>query len=244
MRGSQLAMVGAGLALVLAACSTPDVTVAPVVGESGPAPGISVVGEGEVEGAPDTLSIWFGVSVLRPSVDEAVADAAEQADGLIEALEAQGVAKEDIQTANYSIYPEYDYRETGQVLKGYRVENTVSAKIRDLESAGSVIDAAAAAVGDEVRVSNVSFAIEDDEQLLEAARAAAWADASAKAGQLAGLAGVQLGEAISISESLEAGPPIVIPFAREEAAAIADTPIQPGQQTVTIRLQVHFAISD
>jgi len=233
-----------GVGLVAAACGTPDVTVNPVVGQSdtGLPPGISVSGSGEVTGTPDTLSMMFGVSVLRQTVAEAVATAAERADALIAALQAEGVAEEDIQTANYSIYPEYEYKDTGQELLGYRVENTVTAKIRDLEAAGSVVDAAVAAGGDEVRVSGVSFSIEDDEELVQAARAAAWADATAKAQQLAALAGVTLGDPVAISESLTSQPPIFNPFAGGEAAVAAETPIEPGQQTVTVNLSVEFGI--
>lgn len=245
MRIIRLLLPAVALGLIVTACGTPEVTVNPVLGEAsgGLPPGISVSGQGEVTGTPDTLSMTFGVSVLRPTVSEAVADAAALADGVIEALRADGVAEEDLQTANYSIRPEYDYRESGQELIGYRVENSVVAKITDLDAAGGTIDAAASAGGDEVRVSGVSFAIEDDEELVQAARAAAWADARAKAEELAALAGVTLGRPIAISESLTSEPrPIFFGEGLDAAAEAIETPIVAGEQTVTVNLSVEYGI--
>lgn len=237
MRKSSFVALILGMAVAVTACS------APTGGQSatGLPPGISVTGLGEVTGTPDTLTMMFGVSVLRPTVSQAVTVAADKANAVIAALKAQGVAEDDIQTANYSIYPEYNYSQTGQELIGYRIDNTVTAKIRNLDSSGAVIDAVAAAGGDDVRVSGVTFAIEDDAELLQAGRTAAWADARAKAEQLAELAGVTLGEPVAISEVISQ-PPIIFPFARDAAAEGGDTPIEPGQQTVTVTLSVEFAI--
>ena len=231
----QLAIILAAGAVVVAAC-TPDVNVTSDEVGGG---GIAVSGRGEVSGTPDTLQMSFGVTVLRPSVEQALADASALANDLIATLEAEGVADEDIRTTNFSINPEYDFQGDQRRLLGYRVSNTVLAKVRDIDSAGAVIDAAAANVGDEIRVSGVSFSIEDDDDLIAAARAAAWEDARAKAQQLADLAGLTLGDAVSISETLVGAPP---PVVREFAALSADgaTPIEPGSQQVAVDLQVRF----
>ena len=234
-----IAIVAASM--LVAAC-TPEVTVENTSSEGESATGIAVSGAGEVYGTPDTLQMRFGVSVLRPSVDDAVGDAAALADGLISSLESSGVAQEDIQTANYSINPEYDYSGDQRRLVGYRVTNTVVAKIRDLDSAGSVIDATVASVGDEIQVSGVSFSIEDDTELIAAARTAAWDDALAKAEQLATLAGIELGEAVMISESFSSPAPLPVyrDFAAADEAAF-ETPIEAGQQQVAVTLQVRFS---
>lgn len=238
-----LGAVGA-VALLVAAC-TPSVTVENIPGDvNGQRSGISVSGRGEVTGTPDTLTMSFGVRVLADSVSDAVAEAAEGADAVIAALVEAGVAEEDIQTTNYSIYPSYDWRNDTQILLGYEVTNTVVAKIRDLETAGSTIDAVTSAGGDAVTVSGVSFSIEDNEDLIEAAREVAWNDAEAKAAQLASLSGVALGDPVAISESFTStGPPIPFEeaFASDGAGDLA-TPIVPGEQLVAVTLQVQFAI--
>jgi hypothetical protein len=233
-----IAVIG-GLAVLLAACgSTPQVT---VNNSEAAKTGISVSGMGEVTGTPDTVEIDLGVSVLGETVDEATATAAERAEALIAALTSNGVTEEDITTTDYSIYPEYDYSRNQERLVGYRVNNTVRAKIRNMESIGTVLDAASAAGGDETRVSGLRFSIEDNTELVSAAREAAWDDALVKATQLAELSGQSLGEATSITETVSM-PPVPFPYEADMAGAErAATPIEPGTSAVTITLQVEFA---
>ncbi len=235
----------AGLGVLLAACGAG--------GSAGQAPTtsgdnptmlntISVSGTGEVSGTPDTLVVDLGVSVLRDTVDQATGDAATLAQSIIDALTAKGVAERDIRTSNYSIYPEYDYRGETQTLRGYRVINTVSAKIRDIDRAGEAIDAAAAAGGNDTVVSGISFDLEADGDLITAAREAAWNDAKAKAEQLASLAGVRLGTAVTITETSSSAPPPIMYERSAGGADLASTPIQPGQSTVSVTVSVEFAI--
>jgi hypothetical protein len=238
------AVIAIVVASVLFAACTPEVTVENTGSGPETESGIAVSGTGEVYGTPDTLQMRFGVSVLRPTVEQAVGDAAALAEGLIDSLESAGVAEQDIQTANYSINPEYDFSGDQRRLVGYRVDNTVIAKIRDLDAAGSVIDATVASVGDEIQVSGLSFSIEDDTELIAAARAAAWDDARAKAEQLATLAGIELGEAVMISESFSStAPPVVYRDLAVTEEAGFETPIEAGQQQVAVTLQVRFATS-
>ncbi len=244
-RSGVFALTVATLALVATACGGATGTAAaPTTStDSGSSAmnTISVTGTGKVAGVPDTLVVSLGVSVVRPSIDAATGDAADLAQALIDALTSHGVAERDIQTTNYSISPEYDYRADSQKLIGYRVTNTVSAKIRNMDTAGETIDSATAAGGSDVVVQGISFDIESNEDLVVSAREAAWNDALAKASQLAELAGVNLGQAVSIQETTTpSGPPI--PYAAEDMAGGASTPIQPGEQQVSVVIQVEFAI--
>lgn len=244
MRYLKLTVLAVGLVLVAAACGTPEVTVQNVPAAEGDMNtiGISVSGRGEVLGTPDTLTITLGVGVVRPDVSTATSDAADLAERLIAALTNRGIDEKDIQTANYSIYPEYDWSRDEQRLAGYRVNNTVTAKIRDLDRAGEIIDAATAAGGNDVVVNGVSFSLEDNDALIVAAREAAWQDALAKAQQLATLSGTTLGSPVSISESFSSQPAPLYYERAEVAADAGFTPIQAGQETVTVNLQVRFGI--
>lgn len=203
--------------------------------------GISVSGTGEITGTPDTISVDLGVSVLGDTVDEATSRAADAANALIESLKGNGVDPKNIATTNYSISPEYDYQAEQERLIGYRVNNTVRAKISDVTNSGSVIDDATKAAGDSARVNGISFSIEDDAAMVEAAREAAWNDAFAKATQLAELSGLELGPVVSITETVSR-PPVPMEFARLQANDSA-TPIEPGTASVSIELQVEFSFS-
>ncbi len=207
--------------------------------------GISVIGVGEVLGEPDTLTVTIGVQIRRETVAEAMAAAADKADAIIEALTGEGVDSEDIQTANFSIHPEYDWSErSGRRLLGYSVSNTVVATIRSVDTAGDVIDAAAAAGGDDTIVQGIGFSLADDVERLEEARAQAWADAEAKAQQLADLAGVTLGDATTVSEGVDRPSPFDLRVSADVAFEEgAGTPIEPGQVTTRVILTVVFAIS-
>lgn len=243
MRRQTLALAAFG-ALVLGAC-TSGASEPPVVNVNGSGnaqTGITVVGTGEVTGTPDTVEVTLGVSVLGETVQTAAATASAKANAIISTLTDGGIDPKDITTTDYSIFPEYDYSSNTQRLIGYRVNNSVRVKIRNVESAGSVIDQATQAGGDDVVVNGLQFSIEDDTELVEAAREAAWADALAKATQLAGLSGQDLGAAVSINETVTSQPP---PVYYERAAADeagGAPPIEPGSSAVTITLQVNFAL--
>jgi uncharacterized protein len=238
MRRSVILLVG--VAVLLTACGTDGGRVGSA--NTDKTTGISVTGLGRVAGTPDTMTITLGVSVQRDRVDEATADAAALTDAIIAAVTASGVLTEDVQTTNYAVYPEFDWSGNRQRLIGYRVTNELRVKVRELDNAGAVIDAATAAGGDDVVVGGLSFSIEDNTALLESAREAAWNDAEAKARQLAQLSGASLDGVISIVETINhSSPPIYF----ERAAAGEDaalTPIEPGQSDVTVTIQVVFAI--
>ena len=204
-----------------------------------------MTGSGSVVGEPDIATLNLGVSVEKKTVAEAREAAASAMTAVIESLKANDIAESDIQTQNFSIHPQYDYTENGRVLRGYRVNNTVSAKVRELESLSNIIDNAAEAGGDIVVVNNIQFMIEDPTPLQTQARALAVKNAAAKAETLAEASGVALGKPITISEtSHTASPPIA--YAAEAAfsddSARSATPIQAGELTVTINITIVYEI--
>ena len=208
--------------------------------------GIWVNGTGEVTVTPDIATLWLGIEAQADTVAEAQAQAAGAMDAVMTALAENGVDDKDIQTRHFSIYQvtRWDDFKDQQVVIGYRVTNMVTAKIRDVEQAGPVIDAVAAAGGDYTRINNISFSVDDPTPYYEQARQKAMADAKAKAEQLADLAGVNLGKPTYISEGT-VYPPVVYRDAGMEAMAPAPTtPISPGEIELTLTVQVAYAIAD
>jgi hypothetical protein len=209
------------------------------------ATGIAATGVGRAFGEPDVAIVTVGVNVQRPTVEEARNDAAEAQEAVIASLGDNGIADEDIQTVGYSVYPQYDYtRNTQGEIIGYVVSNTVTAKIRDLDTTGQVLDGATAAGGNDAIVQGVSFTIDDPTELQEEARREAVDQARAQAEQLADAAGVQLGDLLSISESGGYFPaPRTGGAAFDSAAQVpVETPIEPGQVEVNISVNLQFAI--
>ena len=130
-------------------------------------------------------------------------------------------------------------------ITGFRVNNQLTVKVRDLDRLSDVLDDAIAAGGDAMRVNNVSFTVDEPEQYMAQAREQAMNDARARAEQLAELAGVTLGRARSISEStvatpfFERGGPVA--FAAVAQAA-PPTPISPGETEVSLMVFVVYEL--
>jgi uncharacterized protein YggE len=205
---------------------------------------VSVGGEGRVSLAPDTVYLTIGVDEVNPELGAAQSQAATKMDAVIAALKDSGVAEQDIQTSNYSIYMERDYNQPSQPITGYHVTHTVNAKVRDLGKAGATIEAAVNAGANNIQ--NVSFGLEDQAGAMQQARELAVADAKAKAGELARLTDSTLGPVISISEY--AGGSTPMPYAnaysaKDAAAGAAAPTINPGQSEVVMTVQVTYALN-
>lgn len=206
---------------------------------------IHVTGSGSVVGEPDIATLNLGVSLEKETVAEAREGAAAAMTAVIASLKANDIAENDIRTETFSIHPQYDYTDNGRVLRGYRVNNTVSARVRELETLSEVIDEAAEAGGDIVIVNAIQFMIEDPTALQAQARSLAAKDAAAKAQTLAEASGVTLGKPIVITETTSDGSP-PIAFARSEDAALESapsaTPIEAGELTIIVNVTVVYEI--
>jgi uncharacterized protein YggE len=200
--------------------------------------GITVTGTGYSSVPPDVMTVDLGISVLAGTVAEGRSVATAKARALIASLKDRGVADQDVQTARYTIHPEYDHHEGQQRLRGYRVSNDLQMALRDLGSAGEILDAAAEAGGDEVTINNVSFSVENQSAARDQAREAAWSDALARAEHLARLSGRTLGDVAGIVES-SGSPPGPGPLARMAMAA-ETAPIEAGTTSIQVSLEVRF----
>lgn len=207
------------------------------------AEGIQVSGTGSAFGPPDLAILNLGVSAEERTVEAAREVAARAMQGIIDSVKGNGVAEDDIHTQQFSIQPRYDYSNGEQILRGYMVTNTVSVRIRNMDSVGGVIDDAAIAGGDETRINSIQFTIDDPTALQAEARVDAMADAQAKAATLADEGGVTLGDPISISESSGSTPPTYYDDRNKYAAEPAyETPIETGTLEVRVTVSVIYAI--
>jgi hypothetical protein len=127
---------------------------------------VTVVGQGEVKGRPDTATVQIGVETEAPDAKGALAKNTEQAQAIQEQLKQLGIAEKDMQTSNFNIYPTYgaDNRQ----ITGYHVSNSVIVKIRQLDKAGTLLDQVVQAGANSV--SSISFSVEDPKALLNQAR--------------------------------------------------------------------------
>ena len=205
--------------------------------------GIWVTGVGEVTVTPDIAVLSLGVETQAATVAEAQQEAAQAMDAVMGVLDNFGIDDKDITTQFYSVQPVRRYDEGNEILIGYRVTNTASVKIRNIDDAGGIIDAVVAAGGDSIRVNSISFTVDDPDAYNEQAREAAMADAEAKAEQLADLGGVKLGKPSYINEYGGYIPPIILRGDTAQALPEAGTPISPGEMEIQLTVQVVYSIS-
>jgi uncharacterized protein YggE len=206
-------------------------------------PLVAARGVGMVKGTPDTLRVVLGVETRSASAQDALAANNEKANALVDTLKSKGVEAKDLQTSQLSISPTYD--DKGQRITGYQVNNTVTATLHDIGGAGALIDAAAGAVGDAVRVQSIGFSIDDDSALKAEARTQAVHLAQLQAEQMAKAAGVKLGAIRSISEVPASGPMPYYDAVSAPAAgrAAAPAPVLPGQQELSLTVDVVWDIA-
>jgi uncharacterized protein YggE len=222
--------------------STQDV-MALLASDSSQQTGVWVTGTGEVAVVPDVAVLYLGVEAQAATVTEAQSDAAAAMTEVMSVLSANGVAEKDIQTRWYSISPVTkwidDYKE--QITIGYRVTNTVTAKIRDIGKVGAVIDAVAEAGGDLTRIEGIGFTVDDPDVYYDQAREEAILDAMAKAEKIASIANVTLGKPVYISESGGYLPPPYPVRGYAEGLDVA-TPISPGEMEISLTVQIGYAL--
>jgi hypothetical protein len=231
------------IALVALGCQPKtEVTVSPNGNLTG---GISVNGTGTTTVTPDIAILRLGVEVTSDTVGDARDEAAEAMDRIRASLSEHSIDDSDIQTTQFSIFPQYDFRSSERRLIGFTVNNQVSVTVREIDDVGVVLDDAIKAGGDAVRVNNISFSVDDPDAAMAEARAAAVEDARSRADTLASAAGVSVGRPLSINEAGGFFPPQPIFFAEATAAQADggfDTAISPGEQDITVTVSVVFAL--
>ena len=189
---------------------------------------VTVVGSGQVQGVPDTLTADVGIEFTAPDVTAAMNQTNDRQQAVINAITGAGVDRKDISTTDVSLQPQYD--SAGGTITGYRAGNSIRVKIHPTDSASHVLAVIVGAGGDATRINSVSYSIADDSQLVKDARARAFQDAKNRAEQYAQLSGLKLGKIISISEASGATAPPAPPL--RGGAMPSSVPLEPGQQTV------------
>ena len=215
---------------------------------------VTVTRSASVAVAPDHAILNLGVEAIASTVASARQTAAERMTAVLEAVKEAGVAEDDIATTMFEIAPETEWEEVVVTLGdetihrnqsrivGYSVRNGIEATVRDLDTVGDVMDAAAVAAGDTFRIPQINFNTSDRGTVLDQARQLAAADARRVAQLYADSFGFILGPVVEMTE-YGTGPAIRadVEFATESGYG-ARTPIIPGDLDVSATVQVSFAI--
>ena len=205
---------------------------------------VTVSGTGRSIVTPDRFTFSVGVQTMAPTVDDAVAENNRRVASVIAALKKAGAQDKDIQTSQFSIYPQQDYQQ-GKLprIVGYQVSNNISVRSTKVAEAGRLLGIAVAAGVN--NSSGINFEVSDPAKGREQGLRAAFDDARAKASLLAQAAGRTLGRALLISEGVhqqEPPRPMMRTMAMEAQVANADIPVESGSQEVVFNVTVTFEL--
>lgn len=199
---------------------------------------VVVTGSGMATAPPDVATVRFAVGVEATDVSTALDRLGGLVTDVATALRAASLEDRDLRTSALAVYPSYD--NDGRAVTGFRAQHQVSATVRRLDDLSAVISAAVAAGDNQVTIDSVSLGLADASAVESRAREAAVADARRKAAELAGHADASLGAVLAVVEAAAAG---IQPRAYKLAAADAGgVPIETGEESVTVHVEVTFAL--
>ncbi len=226
-------------ALILSACGPTTIN------QAAPEPSrtLNVNGLGQVNLTPDIAYIYIGVHSEGATASEAVELNKTQTNSLITAIKKSGVDEKDIRTTNFSIWPSQQYGPDGTITGTvYMVDNTVYITVRNLDGLGDLLDSAISAGAN--TINSIQFDVADKAAALKEARAKAVADARAQAEEMSAAAGVELGEIQSINFYESSPTPLDMGKGGGGAAydAASAVPIQPGQLTIAVNVNLTYSI--
>ncbi len=199
---------------------------------------MTVTGNGEIIAQPDYVQIQIEVRTEGKDVSLAQQENARIMNRVIESLVALNIPREAIQTAAYTISPNYDYIEGKQVFRGYEVQNAITVKITDISQAGTVIDTAIQNGAN--HVSAIQFKIENSAAYYQKALNLALINALAKAKSMAETMNIPL-QPIPIEIIEESHDVTPVPYkAVQLSSREFITPIEQGTIPINASVRVKF----
>lgn len=204
---------------------------------------LDIVATGESRRVPDIAVVTAGVVTQAPSASAALTDNNRQMQAVFRALDAAGIEERDIQTSSISLNARYDYSDRSEPrLLGYTASNQLTVRFREIERAGTIIDAL---VGQGVnQINGPSLQIDAPEAAMDEARRDAITKARQRAELYAAAAGMRVVRIVAISEAGAARPPVVMAGRAMMMDAEQSAPLQiaAGEQRLTASVSVTFEL--
>jgi len=204
---------------------------------------VTVTGVGSVSVVPDAVRFYPSVTALAAKSADALATASRTASAVRSALRAEGIAAKDIKSSNLSVFPEYNYtQDKGSVIVGYRATQSFNVVIRKADTAGKVVESVVNAGNENVQINGIVPFVTKGSAAMEEARAAAVADAKARAASYAKLLGTSLGRVVYLQEN--SAPSYNFPMLGVAKAADGSMPeIDLGEEDLSISITVRWALN-
>ena len=159
---------------------------------------ITVTSTASVGTEPDEAVVTLGVSTQDPDSATALGTNGESVDAVVAAVEAAGVAENDVRTTRLDLGRRTIDRNTPQETTVYVADSALEITVRDMDTVGDVIQAGVEAGATSVR--GVRFGVSDPAEARNEALDAAVRGARTKADAMAAAAGTTVTGVVTIDE--------------------------------------------
>ncbi len=203
---------------------------------------LKVNGSAKITIEPDRATLSLGYTCEDAVSATAQKMAAEASAAILQAIQAAGVAEEDIATTSLNTSPVYDYNDGKPTLTGYQVTHMLSVTVSDITKVGEVLDAA---LNGGANVANgITYSSSKEEDAYLQALAQAVQNAMAKADALSIAAGVWLGSVTEIVEQSSYYHPVMyaaLDSGMNTRQAELGSTVMTGDLTVEATVQLIYA---
>lgn len=202
---------------------------------------LTVYGNSTLSLEPNICKITLGINTESKSVTTAQQENARLHQQVITAILGLGIPSSNIQTIDYTIFPQYDFVENKQVFKSYKVTHLLSILVETIQLAGKVIDTAVQNGANQVM--SIHFDVSSRSKHYERALQGAIKDALSKARAIAETLRITIDPIPVKVIEIPSGSSIPMPLAKMSFAEVGgvSTNLEPGQLTIDAKVEVKFS---
>src|SRR3972149_5973900 len=209
---------------------------------------ISVTAEGKAQTAPNVATITATIETKNKNLDQARAENEQKVSTIVAKLKDLGVKEKDIKTQNISGGPGYQVMDMPQTQiypipprpNTNSFSTSLEITIRNFDIADEVLAVLTQNGASNLYGPNLTLDENAQEEIKSKARENAVSSARKKAEELAKLSGRKLGKAVKIEEAGDVIFPQPLYTQSELDLKQKASQIQPGEQEVTVSLNVEF----
>lgn len=208
--------------------------------------GVSVVGTCVVRTKPELVEVNLGVSKSDKSAKSVQGYVRSTSAKVLQVLKSAGIAQKDVQTFEFTMTAEVNSK-TGKNTGNWSAKEMLHVRIRDINKAADIIDAAVGA-GANI-VNELEFSVEDRGKIRSEGRTEAAAAARRKAVDLASALGGKVGRLVSCSEeepyNLSYGVNTMYSVLAKSGSADGSSEqitIQPGEMVTTVTVNATYEV--
>jgi uncharacterized protein len=202
---------------------------------------VFVGADGKFEANPDTALVQFAISAQESTSAAAYERASKQAEQVRQILRSNGIEPKTAEIGYFSFQPVYDYRQPKQKLVAYRVNASVTLKLKDFAKIASITQQLADT--DITCNQSIQYTLEDMDAAKNKAVEDAYRRARASADAVAHAGGRALGELSYASvDTFENVRPMAIARAMSSVAERVNVPAPMEEfspQTINVTAHVN-----